>query len=84
MPINQYTVFIVEDDPSVRDALGLLLGINGHAVALFADAESFLRAYRPDWLGCLLIDIRMPGPGLPIRHSPSTWVIWKLWVKSGS
>ena len=61
MPINQYTVFIVEDDPSVRDALGLLLGINGHAVALFADAESFLRAYRPDWLGCLLIDIRMPG-----------------------
>jgi len=70
MPINQYTVFIVEDDPSVRDALGLLLGINGHAVALFADAESFLRAYRPDWLGCLLIDIRMPGmDGLALQKS---------------
>lgn len=61
MPINQYTVFIVEDDPSVRDALGLLLGVHGHAVALFADAESFLKAWRPDWHGCLLIDIRMPG-----------------------
>lgn len=56
-----YTVFIVEDDSSVRDALSLLLGLQGHAVALFADAESFLQAYRDDWRGCLLIDIRMPG-----------------------
>ena len=55
------TVFIVEDDPSVRDALGLLLGLHGLTVALFADAESFLAARRPDWYGCLLIDIRMPG-----------------------
>jgi RNA polymerase sigma factor (sigma-70 family) len=55
------TVFIVEDDPSVRDALGLLLGLQGLAVALFADAESFLAARSPDWCGCLLIDIRMPG-----------------------
>lgn len=55
------TIYIVEDDPSVRDSLGLLLGIRGHSVALFADAEGLLNAYRPDWYGCLLIDIRMPG-----------------------
>ncbi len=55
------TVYIVDDDPSVRDALGLLLGLQGLSVALFADAESFLAARRPDWYGCLLIDIRMPG-----------------------
>ncbi len=55
------TVFIIEDDPSVRDALGLLLGLQGFSVALFADAESFLAARRPEWYGCLLIDIRMPG-----------------------
>ncbi len=61
MQRSAYTIYIVEDDPSVRDALGLLLGIRGHAVALFADAESLLGAYRPDWCGCLLIDIRMPG-----------------------
>lgn len=56
-----FTVYIVEDDPSVRDALGLVLGLGGHAVAMYADAETFLGAYRPEWTGCLLIDIRMPG-----------------------
>ena len=59
--LNGYPIFIVEDDPSVRDALGLLLGMEGLQVTLFADAESFLKAYRPHWCGCLLIDIRMPG-----------------------
>lgn len=61
MQPNRYTIFIVEDDQSVRDALGLLLGLRGHPVAMFADAESFLEAYRTEWCGCLLIDIRMPG-----------------------
>ena len=61
MRSDSYTIFIVEDDQSVRDALGLLLGLQGYAVALFADAESFLTAYRRAWSGCLLIDIRMPG-----------------------
>jgi FixJ family two-component response regulator len=56
-----YTVYIVEDDPSVRDALGLLLGLQGYSVAMFSDAESFLEARRADWRGCALIDIRMPG-----------------------
>ena len=61
MPPNGYTVFIVEDDQAVRDALGLLLGLRGYPVAMFSDAESFLRAYRPEWRGCLLADVRMPG-----------------------
>lgn len=56
-----YTVFIVEDDQSVRDSLGLLLGLRGYPVIMFADAESFLKAYQTEWRGCLLIDIRMPG-----------------------
>lgn len=55
------TVFIVDDDSSVRDSLGLLLGLRGYRTAIFAGAESFLNAYRPDWRGCALIDIRMPG-----------------------
>ena len=41
--------------------MGLLLGLRGHPVAMFADAENFLKAYRSEWCGCLLIDIRMPG-----------------------
>ncbi len=55
------TVFIIDDDASVRDALGLLLGLRGYRTVMFADASSFLKAYQGDWRGCLLIDIRMPG-----------------------
>ena len=61
MQPSGFTIFIIEDDQSVRDALGLMLGLGGHPVTLFADAESFLEAYQPEWYGCLLIDIRMPG-----------------------
>ena len=69
MPPSGYTVFIVEDDPSVRDAVGLLLGLQGYPVALFGDAEGFLSAQRADWRGCALIDIRMPGmDGLSLQR----------------
>lgn len=61
MQPSGYTIFMVEDDQSVRDAIGLLLGLQGYPIVLFADAESFLQAYRQEWRGCLLIDIRMPG-----------------------
>lgn len=54
------SIYIVEDDPSVRDSLGLLLGLEGYTVALFANSESMLMAYKPTWSGCFLIDIRMP------------------------
>ena len=55
------SVFIVDDDPAVRDALGLLLSVRGYRTALFASGEDFLRAWNPQWAGCLLVDIRMPG-----------------------
>lgn len=56
-----FTVFIVDDDASVRDALSLLLAVNDYRVAAFGDAESFLAAYKKAWRGCVLLDIRMPG-----------------------
>ena len=69
MPHSGETVFIVDDDASVRDALALSLGLHGYPVLVFADAESLLKAYRPDWRGCLLIDIRMPGmDGLTLQR----------------
>ena len=55
------TIFIVDDDASVRDSLGLLLGLRGYRTSLFANAASFLGAMRADWQGCLIVDIRMPG-----------------------
>jgi len=63
------TVFIIDDDASVRDALGLLLGLRGYRTSVFADAASFLGALRPDWHGCLIIDIRMAGmDGLTLQR----------------
>ena len=60
MPEN-LTVYIVDDDPSVRDSLALMLGLDGYRVALYADAEAFLAALREEWTGCVLADLRLPG-----------------------
>ena len=66
---HDLTVFIIDDDASVRDALGLLLSVRGYRTALFASAEDFLSAWRADWAGCLLLDIRMPGmDGLALQE----------------
>lgn len=61
MRAERLTVYIVEDDPSVRDSLALLLGIAGYRTAAFADAEAFLAAWRPEWAGCAVADLRLPG-----------------------
>jgi two-component system, LuxR family, response regulator FixJ len=45
----------------VRDALALLLGLKGYRTAIFSSAEDFLAAYRKDWRGCLVLDIKMSG-----------------------
>jgi RNA polymerase sigma factor (sigma-70 family) len=67
--LTELTVFIVDDDPAVRDALGLLLGIRGYRSAMFASGEAFLQAWQPHWSGCLLIDIRMSGmDGLTLQR----------------
>lgn len=58
---SELTVFIVDDDPSVRDALSLLLSVKGYRTAVFASGEDFINAWRPEWSGCMLIDLRMPG-----------------------
>jgi len=57
---SDLTVYIVDDDQSVRDAIALMLSVRGYRTASFADARSFLEGYRPDWRGCLLLDLRMP------------------------
>jgi len=67
--MHRDTVFIVDDDASVRDALSLLLSLRGHATATFASAEDFLAALQPSWRGCVVLDIRMPGlSGLELQQ----------------
>jgi RNA polymerase sigma factor (sigma-70 family) len=61
MPDRSLVVHIVDDDPSIRDSLGLLLGLRGYRSAQFASAEDFLAALEADWCGCVLADLRLPG-----------------------
>ncbi len=54
-------VYVVDDDKAVRDSLALLLKSIGLQAKLFESAQDFLDEYSPDWMGCIILDIRMPG-----------------------
>jgi FixJ family two-component response regulator len=53
-------VFVVDDDPAIREWLEVLLKAAGHSVVSFESAPAFLEAYSQGQPGCLLLDIRMP------------------------
>jgi two-component system response regulator FixJ len=62
------TVFVVDDDAAMRDALAELLKTAGMRVESHADGPAFLLAYEEDRPGCLLIDMAMPGmTGLEVQ-----------------
>jgi len=62
-------VFVVDDDPSIRDALTNLLRSVGLGVATFGSAREFLTDQRPDAPGCLVLDVRLPGlSGLDLQR----------------
>ena len=54
-------VRVVDDDASVRDALQLVLEIEGWQVATYASAEDYLRLETPSQPGVVVMDVRMPG-----------------------
>jgi FixJ family two-component response regulator len=62
MPIEP-TVFVVDDDASMRESLCFLLQSVGLACSAFSTAEAFLAACDPAQPGCLVLDLRMPGMG---------------------
>lgn len=64
------TVFVVDDDASVRKALARLLASAGYAVETFASAREFLdRGHQHDTPACLVLDMRMPGvTGLELQQ----------------
>lgn len=55
------TVFVVDDDPSVRKGIARLVKSEGYAVRGFASAREFLEAEPPHDSACLILDVRMPG-----------------------
>ena len=68
--MNDATVFVIDDEASVRDSINLILSLKGMRTQLFSSAEDFLEAYRPEWRGCILTDLQMPGmSGLDLQQA---------------
>ena len=55
------TIFVLDDDTALREALVALLEADGRSVESFAGAEQFLAAYKKGRKGCLMVDVRLPG-----------------------
>jgi FixJ family two-component response regulator len=63
------TVFVVDDDPAARRAIMWMLESAGHRVEAFASGEAFLAGSYAERIGCLVLDVRMPGmSGLVLQH----------------
>jgi FixJ family two-component response regulator len=60
-PANAPTVFVVDDDPSVRASIQGLLKSASLRSESFATAEEFLGSKRPDGPSCLVLDVSLPG-----------------------
>src|SRR5262245_24517704 len=72
MKPSESCVFVIEDDPSMRNALKNLLRSVGLETQLFASAQEFLDANRQDLPSCLILDVRLPGlSGLDLQRQLS-------------
>ena len=60
-PADAPTVFIIDDDASMRASIQDLLESLGLRSQAFGTAEEFLRSNRPDGPSCLVLDVRLPG-----------------------
>jgi FixJ family two-component response regulator len=58
---NKPVVFVIDDSPSVRDALDSLIRSVHLNVQAFGSIEEFLQFKRPDAPGCIVLDVRLPG-----------------------
>jgi len=62
-------VFVVDDDPSIRDALDNLIRSVGFRVQAYSSAQEFLRSELPEVPRCLVLDVRLPGlSGLELQR----------------
>jgi FixJ family two-component response regulator len=69
MSTERSTVFVVDDDVSIREALKNLFRSVGLNVKTFATAQEFLSNHLDDLSGCLVLDVRLPGlSGLDLQR----------------
>ena len=69
------TIFVVDDDPSIRKSLSLLLKSVGYVVKPYSSAKEFLASER-DCRGptCLVLDVQMPGlSGIDLQEELASW-----------
>jgi RNA polymerase sigma factor (sigma-70 family) len=70
MSLQTPTVHVVDDDASLRTAMARLLQVAGYQVRSYASAGEFLLARSASTPGCVLLDVRMPGPsGLDLQEA---------------
>jgi two-component system, LuxR family, response regulator FixJ len=55
------TVFVVDDDKDMLNSVAVLLRSVNIAARTFNNAQDFLTFYEPEYSGCLVLDVRMPG-----------------------
>jgi FixJ family two-component response regulator len=61
MSTNQATVYVVDDEIQIRNAIGSLCEETGHQVKLFASTDEFLEERLSAGPSCLVLDVRFPG-----------------------
>src|SRR5262245_14107987 len=62
-PADEPTVFVVDDDPGIRDSVTWLFQSVGLPVQTYGSAQEFLDTYVVSRPGCLILDVRLPGMG---------------------
>jgi FixJ family two-component response regulator len=67
---TQPVVFLVDDEPSILDALSRMLRVEGFAVRTWNSGVKFLQEHQSEIPGCLVADVRMPGlDGLELQRA---------------
>src|SRR5438046_7923815 len=59
--VSRGEIFVVDDDPGVRDTLSLVLAAGGYQVICFADGAALLSVARSRTPACILLDVHIPG-----------------------
>src|SRR5204863_7814828 len=60
-PPSRGEIFVVDDDPAVRDTLSMVLSAGGYEVICFADGAALLAVARSRTPSCILLDVNIPG-----------------------
>lgn len=61
MEAGAEAIYIVDDDPAVRDALSVLFNMEGYVVETFSDGDTFVQSASKSVPACVMLDVHMPG-----------------------